>query len=68
MNRQLTWPAILYMKVIWKFVHEALTFIIPGFSPTVAVTCTGNANRCYTPFRSMGQSSVLEIHSNDLDK
>lgn len=34
MNRQLTWPAIPYVKVIWKFVHEALTYIIPDVSPT----------------------------------
>lgn len=68
MNRPLSWPAILYMKVIWKFVHEALTFIIPDFSPTMAATCTGKADPCYTPFGSMGQHSMLEIYSSDLDK
>lgn len=67
-NRQLTWPAVLYTKVIWKFVHEALTFIIPDLSPIMAATGTGKAHRCYTPLGSTGQRSKLEIHSNDSDK
>lgn len=40
MKRLLTWPGIQYTRVMQKCVYEALAFIIPNLSPTMAVKCT----------------------------
>lgn len=45
MKRLLTWPGIQYTKVMQKCVYEALAFIIPNLSPTMAVKCTEKKKR-----------------------